>query len=280
MLSIVIVNWNTRDLLRACLESLRRYAQRCPVILVDNASSDGSADMVRAEFPEVSLIESGANLGYAAGNNLGFAATDTDLILTLNPDTEFFEDTLESALSFMATHPEVGVIGARQIFTDGTTQRSVRGFPTFIGLIGMWSKLDKFFPNGKLGSYRLPAFDYERAQPAPQPMGTFNLFRRSALPNPDAPFDEKFPIFFNEVDLIYRMLTAGSECWYVPQVRIQHHGGESTKQVRKAMIWESHSSLVRYFQKHHPSPMLPLLKLLIYAAAFVRARGVHAGFRR
>ena len=117
-------------------------------------------------------------------------------------------------------------------------------------------------------------------------MGTFLLFRRTALEtigSPKRPFDESFPIFFNEVDLLYRLDNAGWKCLYTPVARIKHYGGESTKQVRKNMIWESHRSLIHYFRKHHGTGFgavgLPFLTVAIYLAAFVRAKGYHVGFK-
>ena len=285
MVSILIVNWNTCDLLDACLESIRRFPgpQTPEVIVVDNASTDGSAEMVRTKYTEVRLIEAGGNTGYAHGNNLAVAAAQGDYLLTLNPDTELYEDTLDEAVEAMGRHPKAGALGARQIFTDGSTQHSVRGFPSFWGIVGDVTGLGKLFPASALGSYRLGSFDYDREQDAPQPMGTFLMFRAEAIRRANTPvpatFDESFPIFFNEVDLLYRLRQAGWNAIYSPKVRILHHGGEGTKQRRKEMIWESHRSLVRYFQKHHPSPFLPFLKLLILAGAFVRAKGVYAGFR-
>ncbi len=284
MLSILIVNWNTKTFLDACLTSLRHHpgAHAVEVIVVDNASTDGSADLVRTQFPEVKLIASETNTGYARGNNLAYQAATGDLILTLNPDTEVYEDTLDIAIAKMAEHPEIGALGARQIHSSGETQSSVRGFPTAWGIVGDITGLAQAFPWGKLGSYRLSAFDYEKELLAPQPMGTFLLFRREALNQvltPNGPYDEEFPIFFNEVDLLYRLKQKGWNALYSPEVRILHHGGEGTKQVRKNMIWESHRSLVRYFEKHHRSPWLPLFRGIVLAGAFVRARGVYAGFR-
>lgn len=287
MLSILIVNWNTRDLLSACLASIQRFADPSEVetIVVDNASTDGSADHVREAFPHVRLIEPHANTGYARGNNLAFREASGHWLLTLNPDTELYEDTLASALAAMERHPTAGALGARQIGTDGATQRSVRGFPTLLGIVGDVTGLGRLFPSSKLGSYRLSSFDYGLEQEAPQPMGTFLLFRRAALQaverdlNGTGPFDESFPIFFNEVDLLYRMNRAGWSTIYAPSVRILHHGGEGTRQKRKDMIWESHRSMIRYFQKHHPSAALPFVKLLVYLGAFIRAKGVYAGFR-
>jgi GT2 family glycosyltransferase len=288
MLSILIVNWNTRDLLRACLRSIERFppADRHEVIVVDNASSDGSAAMVEEEFPSVRLIRSEKNLGYAAGNNAAFAIAQGEWLLTLNPDTEALENTLQGAVDKLAAVPSYGALGVRQVGTDGKTQASVRGFPTLPGLLGDLTGLGRLFPASSFGSYRLRAFNYDQEGEAPQPMGTFLLFRREALAavgNPQQPFDEQFPIFFNEVDLLYRLKQAGWPCLYTPAVEILHHGGESTKQVRKSMIWESHRSLLRFFKKHHGGGLgrlwLPPLAALVYGAALVRARGYHGGFR-
>lgn len=284
--SVVIVNWNTRDLLGACLKSLQEHAPAgVEVIVVDNASSDGSADLVRNTYPFVKLIEPGTNAGYARGNNLGMEASSGDFILTLNPDTEVFDDTFDAAIKAMKRLPDVGAIGARQVDAkDGTTQRSVRGFPSLAGILGAALKLDRAFPRTALGSYLRPDFDYEHEQRCDQPMGTFLMMRREALVAVNQgptlrPFDEAFPIFFNEVDLLKRLRDAGWSAAYVPSVRILHHGGEGTKQVKKAMIWESHRSLIRYLRKHRPSPMLFLVEGLILLGAFVRAKGVYAGFR-
>lgn len=284
MLSILIVNWNTRDLLRKCLRSIEDNLPSEPVetIVVDNASSDGSAEMVRSEFPNVHLIASDKNLGYAAGNNLAFASASGEMLLTLNPDTEFVDASLDRAIAVMHSNPRFGALGARQVSTDGSTQYSVRGFPTVLGIAGDLLGIT----GGPFGSYRLPHFDYELEQPAPQPMGTFLLFRRDALEDvgdPMKPFDESFPIFFNEVDLLYRLAGAGWPALYSPNVRILHHGGEGTKQVRKSMIWESHKSLIRFLRKHRlrwwNAPAYGLVFGIVYLGAFVRARGYSAGFR-
>lgn len=272
-LSIVIVNWNTRDLLRSCLRSCAEFASGVQVIVVDNASTDGSAEMVAAEFPAVQLLAETTNHGYAAGNNLGFAIATGDQILTLNPDTELRPDSLGQTMACLS-QPKIGVVSCKFIGPDGAVQRSVRGFPT----LGDVAKDVLGLPN----QYRAKDFDYETSQYCEQPMGTFLLFRREALPDPKKPFDESFPIFFNEVDLLKRMANSGWRAYYCAETSILHHGGMSTKQVRKAMIWESHRSFSRYLAKHTTGlakVLLPLVKVLIYGGALIRARGVHAGFR-
>lgn len=287
MISVLIVNWNTRDLLRACLRSILAFPPREPyeVIVVDNASHDNSAQMVQEEFPSVTLIRPGRNTGYAGGNNLAFAAAKGDLLLTLNPDTEFVDDSLDLAAAILRAHPQAGALGVRQIGVDGDVQQSVRGFPSLRGIFGDMSGLGRRF-GGALDDYRRARMDYDEEQWVAQPMGTFLLFRREALAaigDPAKPFDEGFPIFFNEVDLLYRLHQGGWKALYTPRAKILHHGGEGTKQVRKSMIWESHRSLVRYLRKHHGTGLarvgLPFLAAVIYTAAFLRARGYDAGFR-
>ncbi|MBX3118823.1 MAG: glycosyltransferase [Fimbriimonadaceae bacterium] len=288
MLSVLIVNWNTRDLLRTCLASVYANPPREPleVIVVDNASSDGSAEMVRAEFPQVLLVGENSNLGYAKGNNSAFLRAKGDFLLTLNPDTEVLDDALQTAIDLLHQYPGYGCLGAKLIDRDGSTQQSVRGFPTLAGIMGDVTGLARRMPHSRFGSYRLPAFDYESEQDAPQPMGTFLMFRREALQavgDPKQPFDERFPIFFNEVDLLYRLKEAGFPTLYSPKVRILHLGGASTRQVKKSMIWESHKSLHRYLVKHYRRPwnavFFPLLALVLYIGALLRAKGYHAGFR-
>ena len=282
MLSILIVNWNTRQLLGECLKSIEKFppSDNYEIIVVDNCSKDESASMVSADFPSVHLIAHDANSGYATGNNIAFAVARGEWLLTLNPDTEATPGCFDTAIEILKSHPKHGVLGVKLIHPDGRVQRSVRGFPTLRGLLGeiLGSKFDD--------SYRLSTLDYEVEQTVDQPMGTFLLFRREALAaigDPKKPFDEDFPIFFNEVDLLYRLKLAGWPCLYTPSASLVHHGGESTKLVKKSMIWESHRSLLRYLHKHAlVGPriiLLPAIAIAIYAAAMLRARGFSAGFR-
>lgn len=275
-LSIVIVNWNTSELLIQCLESIAKnpYPGASEVIVVDNASHDDSASKVAELFPNVTLLAEKTNHGYAKGNNLGIARSAGEFVLTLNPDTIIGPDVLRNAVETLRAKGEAyGALSLKFIGMDGNIQSSVRGFPTLTGIAGDILKLPFW------DSYRLRSFDYEKSQDAPQPMGTFLLFRRSALPDPMKPFDENFPIFFNEVDLLKRLK---GKTWYEASLSIQHLGGASTRQTRKPMIWESHRSLIRYLFKHtHGLARIPLYpaSVFIWLGAFIRARGFSAGFR-
>ncbi|MDM7460920.1 MAG: glycosyltransferase family 2 protein [bacterium] len=283
-LSICIVNWNTRTLLRACLQSLYRYplAEPFEVIVVDNASPDGSAAMVRAEFPQVALIANTQNLGYAQGNNQAMAQAQGEFILLLNPDTEVFPDTLDCAVGFMRAHGEVGAIGARQLFPDGRVQASVRGFPTPANLLFEASGVARLLPRARaLGGYRMRWFDYNQTAEVDQPMATFLMTRRAIVQQVGL-MDEAFPLFFNDVDWCYRIRQAGWKIYYVSDVRVLHHGGASTRQVRLSAIRESHRALERFYAKHYRGRLNPLLYGLCVGAirlglwmrlVFARMRG-------
>lgn len=287
MLSILIVNWNTREHLRRCLGSIRAFPPDAEyeVIVVDNASSDGSAQMVCDEYPEVALIASKENTGYARGNNIAYEYARGDLLLLLNPDTEFEDNSLQAAAEALSANEDTGALAIRLIDPEPPhkTQRSIRSFPRplpiFFEIIG----LSRLFPNSNFfAAYRRPNFNYDAAGPAEQPMGTFLMLRRSALPK-DRFMDERFPIFFNDVDLLYRMHLAGQITWYTPNARVLHYGGASTEQTKKKMIWESHRSLIRYYTKWYlrwwSAPLIIIFALVVWIGAFVRARGWDAGFR-
>jgi GT2 family glycosyltransferase len=265
-LSICIVNWNTRELLRACLQSIYRYPPDAPfeVIVVDNASSDGSAAMVQAEFPQAVLIANAENLGYARGNNQAMERAQGEYLLLLNPDTEVFPDTLNCALAFLAAHPEVGAIGAKQLFPDGRVQPSVRGFPTPANLLWEVSGLARLFPRA-LGGYRMRAFTYDRIAEVDQPMATFLMARRAVVEQVGL-MDEAFPLFFNDVDWCYRIKQAGWRIYFVPEVQILHYGGASTRQVRLSAIRESHRALEAFYRKHYRGRLNPLLYALCVGA--------------
>lgn len=270
MLSICIVNWNTRDYLKGCLASIAAYppaSEPVEVIVVDNASTDGSADMVRAEFPNVTLIASDHNTAYAGGNNLALAAAKGDKLLLLNPDVELEAGTLTRAVKFMDARPDAGMIGARQIQPDGATQRSVRGFPAPEAIMWEILGLGRLLPRSKrFAAYAMRGFDYDRVAEVDQPMGTFLLVRREVY-SAIGGMDEVFPIFFNEVDWCYRAKLAGWKIYYTPDVRLLHFGASATRQVPKpAMIRESHRSMIRFYEKHYRRSMNPLVYWLVILA--------------
>jgi hypothetical protein len=253
-LSICIVNWNTRELLRACLRSIHEQPPQVSheILVADNASRDGSAAMVAAHFPDVRLFANRANLGYAEGNNQLMRAARGRHWLLLNSDTEVDPQRdprpFDTLVAHLDAHPFVGAVAAKLVHPDGRTQRSCRGWPTPASLAAEWSGLARLCPT-LFGAYRLRDFDHETFRPVPQPMASCLLLRRAAMQQVGL-FDPQFRIFFNDVDLCRRIWQNGWRIDYQPAATIVHHGGASTRQVRREMIVESRDALLAYFAKH------------------------------
>lgn len=263
-LSVVIVNWNTGDYLKECLKSLQPWLKpeaplKVEVLVVDNASSDGSTFLVQQDFPQVKLIANEENRGWAGGNNQGIQESRGRYILLLNPDTLLLPGSLDHLVQFLEDHPEAGAVAPKLLYPDGTVQPSLRSFPypcyLFYDSIG----LSRLFPKSrKFSAYRMGYFQYDKVVEVDQPMGSALLLRRSALEEVGL-IDEDFPIFFNDVDWCYRAKQKGWKIYFLPEAQIIHYGGQSTRQVRPQMILESHRSLVRFYQKHWKNQFHPLV---------------------
>lgn len=277
-LSVAIVNWNTRELVIAALQSIYDGAQgvKLEIIVVDNNSSDDSADEISRLFPEVILISNRTNSGYAAGNNQAINRANAPYILLLNPDVILPEGGLAKALGFMNAHLDAGALGIRQVHPDGSLQRSVRGFPTPLAVLWELIGLARLLPQSTFfGAYRMTWFPYNAIAEVDQPMGTFLLIRRTALEAVGL-MDEQFPIFFNEVDWCLRCKRAGWKIYFDPAVEIIHYGGASTMQVGAAMAWESRRGLLTFYRKHYRTlwywPLRAAIAAVSWPHAWLQAR--------
>jgi GT2 family glycosyltransferase len=255
LISILIVNWNTRDLLRACLLSIREHCSGVPheVIVVENASHDGSAQMVRNEFPEVLLLANDVNNGFAQGNNQAYARARGAWIWLLNPDTEVCVGAAQQMRDFLAADARRGAVASTLIDArEGRPQRSCRTFPSPSALWSEASGLARFYPRSrKFGSYRMGWWNYRDTRRVEQPQASSFMVRRDAIEQIGGLFDEEFPIFFNDVDLCWRLWQSGWEVWFLHEAKVLHWGGASTGQAKPEMIEESHRSLRRFYQKHY-----------------------------
>ncbi|UCH33284.1 MAG: glycosyltransferase family 2 protein, partial [Armatimonadota bacterium] len=252
-LSICIVNWNTREHLRDCLASLANHppSRRHEIIVVDNASEDGSADMVAREFPDVRLIANERNEQYARANNQAIRASAGDMLLLLNPDVQVLAGAIDALLDFMDANPAAGACAPKLVHPDGRVQRSVRSFPTPGALLADVLGLAQLFPRSEtLGRYRLTHWDYDSVREVDQPMASALMLRRKALRQVGL-FDEQFPLFFNDVDLCYRLRRAAWRTYFVPQAQAIHHVGASTAQARRAALRLSQEGLARFYRKHY-----------------------------
>lgn len=237
----------------ACLDSIERHPPQgeFEVVVVDNDSSDGSAQIVRECFSDVTLIEHMKNVGYAEGNNRGIRASTGRFVLLLNPDTEVKAGSLNALIKFADEHPEAAAIGCRLVGTDGKVQRSCRSFPDPTGVLFEYARLSCLFPKSRLfGSYRMTYFRYTQQAEVDQPMGSCLLLSRKAVEDVGM-FDQEFPIFFNEVDWCFRAKQKGWKIYFTPSAEIVHHGGASTNQIKAEMVRESHRSMRKFYDKHY-----------------------------
>lgn len=261
--SIVVLSWNTRALLLACLRSLREVADELPfeVIVVDNASEDGSADAVAAGFPEVQLVRNAANEGYAIGNNIGAARARGEYLLLLNSDTEMAPGVLTTLTTFLDEHPGHAACAPRLNHPDGRPQLSCKRFPTLLTAVFFDTVFDRWFPANKtIPRYFMRDFDHTTSRDVDQPPGAAVMLRR-ALWERMGGFDPELWLFFNDVDLCRRLAAEGYKTAYVAEAAILHHEGASTSQFpRFAALW--HRNRLAYYRKTFGLPGALLARLM------------------
>lgn len=268
-LAIIIVNWNTRDLLAQCLESIVHHPSSI-IYVVDNASTDGSAAMLWERFPGVQLIASEKNLGFAGGNNLALrrllAKAQTGPILLLNPDTVVRPGALEALAEFMAAQPGCGAAGARLLNPDGSLQVSCHPFPSLFRELWRLFHLDKLYP---LSCYPPSKWETARPQAVDSVQGAALLLRREALTQAGL-FDEAYFMYSEEVDLCRRIKAAGWEISWVPAAEVIHYGGQSTRQAERAMFLQLYRSKLIYFRLRHGPASARLYKGVLLLASLPR----------
>lgn len=259
--SIVIVSFNTRNVLRECLESIERESSGLDVEVwvVDNNSSDGSPDMIEKEYPSVHLIRSQTNLGFGAANNAAFASARGRYIVLLNSDAFFCPDSLRLAVKHMDEHPQAGLGGARLVGRDYSWQPSARMFPSILTDAFVYLGLASRYPKSRLfGSFDRTWADPSVASEVDWAVGAFSIIRSEALTKAGV-FDPAFFLYSEEVDLCKRIKEAGYQIWYWPDIVVIHIGGESSRQVKTLEMSSTGAQLIRwrmrstllYYRKHH-----------------------------
>jgi GT2 family glycosyltransferase len=259
-LSIIIVNWNVKNLLHDCLKSLPLDVE---IIVVDSASTDGSQAMVRCEFPHVKLIASEENLGYAKGNNLGTAIATGRYLLLLNPDTVIKPNALHTMIDYMEQHPRVGALGPQLLWPNGTIQSSRRRSPTLGSLFWESSLLEQWFPhNHHAQRYHMADIPPDTPQPVDWLVGAVLLIRRETWHQVGF-IDQHFFMYFEETDWCQRCLKAGWEIHYLPAAQIIHYEGKSSEQVMTARTIRFQKSKLCYTGKYFGPRWKILLRLFL-----------------
>lgn len=273
-LTVVIVSYNVRDYIAQCLHSLRRALQglEAEVYVVDNHSHDDTVAYLREQFPEVTVIASNHNLGFARANNIAIRQTQGSYVLLLNPDTIVAETTISEAVAFMDDHPEAGGLGVRMLRDDGfDAKESRRGLPTpsvaFYKMSGLCSRFPK---SRRFGHYYMGYLPWDEPAQIEVISGAFCLLRREALDKIGL-LDEDFFMYGEDIDLSYRLLKGGYQNWYLP-AKILHYKGESTQKSSFRYVHVFYDAMLIFFRKHyaHASLLLSLpIKAAIYGKAFV-----------
>ncbi len=260
-LGIVIVSWNTRDLLRDCLKSVQASAGvTTRVIVVDNASADGSADMVRQEFPDVTVIANTDNLGFPAANNQGFRALGFEqgcgddvprYALALNPDTVLPPDALRDMVAYMDADERIGAAGPRLVMLDGQLDMACRrSFPTpeisFYRMVG----LSSLFPHSRrFGRYNMTYLDPDIETEVDSVVGAFMMVRRAAIQRVGL-FDDVFFMYGEDLDWAYRIKQAGWIVMYNPRVTVLHIKRAASRQSKRAQR-EFYRAMLIFYRKHY-----------------------------
>ena len=252
--SIVIVSYNVRDVLKACLESITRQDAGLTVqtIVVDNASADDSVAMVRDAFPDTLLVESDRNLGFSGANNVGLKHATGRHILLLNPDTQMEPDVLSRMIEYIDANPEVGMLSCKLITADGSLDLACRrSFPSLWDGFCRASGLSKAFPRSRLfARYNLTYLDEDQTCEVEAVNGAFMFVRREALDNV-GPLDEDYFMYIEDLDWCYRFRQAGWKIVYHPAATTLHLKGQSANRRSSAMIRELFNSMDLFYRKHY-----------------------------
>lgn len=269
-LSISIVNWNTKDILGKCLKSIYESSYRdFEVFVVDNASTDGSTEMARNCFPQVKLISNPENLGFARANNQAINSSHGKYVLILNPDVMVYKDTLEKMVDFMDAHPEAGAIGIKLVDEYGKELKKgyYRKYPSIPQTLLFYTILEKISLryNWLKNRYWEPV-DTSRVMEIQQIPGAFLLVKKGL-----ALFDERFWLFFEDVDLCYRIKKAGWKIYLVPDITAVHIGAKSISMLTYTELATSFfNSMYLYFKKHHSLIKAQIARIIIISNTLLK----------
>lgn len=271
--SIIIVNWNTRDLLRDCLASVQRETRvGHEIIVIDNASSDGSAAMVASDFPSVMLIANSDNRGFAGANNQGLAVAHGQSVLLLNPDTVVLDGAIDTMLAWLAQHPDVGCVGCQVLEMPGVIEQTCFADPGPLNLVidelGL-HRLARWIPY--FGGPRYRDWDRRSEREVDVVTGMFMLVPRAVLER-IGPLDPAFFVYAEEADWCRRIRKAGWRCVFAPVAQIIHldGGAKSTAQIRSKMYIQLQKSHLIYTKKHHGILGYWAVKVLFVLSALAR----------
>ncbi|TXK76901.1 glycosyltransferase family 2 protein [Paenibacillus sp. N3.4] len=272
-LSILIVNYKTRDLTLACIESVitSNTSYKYEIILIDNASNDGTIQTVTEKFPQVICQANSENVGFSKANNQGILLSQGRYVLLLNSDTIVQSDTFETMLRFMDENPAVGVSGCKIVLPDGSLDKACkRGFPTPSASFYYAFGFSKLFPKTpRFNQYQLGYLSADEAYPIDSLVGAFMLIRREAIDQVGM-LDEAFFMYGEDIDWCYRIKQAGWINYYYPRTHIVHYKGASSRRKPFKIIYEFHRAMILFHNKHYRQKYSWVTNMLVYAGVSVK----------
>ena len=271
-LSVLIVNWNSARYLRACLTSIYREVNSIEfeVLVVDNASYDGSAELVKKEFPQVTFIQSDKNLGFTRGNNLLFGQARGRNILLLNPDTEIVGDAIPKMLGYLEQLPKAGAIGCRLVDAEGAVQTTILAFPTIWNQLLDIEFLQRRFPGWSLWNLK-PLYEESAAPTEVEALaGACFMVKRHVFERVGL-MSEDYVMYGDDIELSYKIWKAGYKVFYTNQSRVIHHEGKSAESWKRGLpdVWKR-ASIYRFLTESHGRWYCGSYKVAIAVAAFAR----------
>jgi len=252
LISVVVVTWNAKRYVEECLSSLRMHAPRgTEVIVVDNASSDGTPQLVPDNFPEVRLIANPANYGFARGNNIGIAASRGRYLFLVNSDVNVPAGCFQKIIEYMDTHPEVGLLGPQMLGPHREIRRSTMRTPTLLNLLGRALALDSMLRGTRwAGGFLMGDFAHDRTREVEVLNGWFWVARREAIKQVGG-LDEQFFMYGEDLDWCYRFRAAGWKLVFLADASAIHYGGMSSAAAPEHFYLEMQRANLQYWTKHH-----------------------------
>src|SRR5260221_2411163 len=263
-LSIIIVSWNVRDYVAACLESIQagKGNLSIEVVVVESGSTDGTVETLRSGYAWVKLLAQLENIGFTRGNNVGLAAASGRQLMLLNPDTEIVGDALPQMVAYLDAHPDVGIVGPHTLNSDGTTQSTRRRFPTVLTALFESTWLQRFGPRRMLDRYYVRDIADTDTAGVDWVQGSALMARREVYERIGG-VDEQSVMFSEELDWCKRARDHGWRVIYLGTANIVHHGGKSTEQVAAFNHVNFQPSKIRYFRKFHGPFVALMLRLFL-----------------
>lgn len=264
-LSVIILNYNTRDVLRRCLASVfaSKLNYSFEVLVADNGSKDGSQDMVRQEFPQAKLIENNANLGFSKGNNVAIRQAQGKFVLLLNSDTEVGADAFEVSVKYLMEHPEVGALGGKLILPNGELDKATRRkFPN------PWNSFLRLFGLKKFSDYNINA-DINQESEIDATTGAYMMVRKDVIEKVGL-LDEEFFMYGEDLDWCWRIKEAGYKIVYYPKAEVKHFKYASSQTIPFFIIRQAHDAMRIFYRKHYAREHNFLFNTLVYTGILAR----------